>query len=136
MDRTPRLNRQEMMLEIARVVSMRGTCSRAQVGCVITKDGRILSLGYNGSPPGQPHCIDVGCEMEYGHCIRTIHAEANAIAFAAREGISVSGATLYVVGWDGGICPRCEKLARSAGLIRVITTKMLQGQMSIVELML
>src|SRR5690348_17307641 len=100
----PRISRQELMLGVAKLFGQRGTCPRARVGCVIEKDGRTLSTGYNGSPPKEPHCDDVGCQMEDGHCIRTTHAEANAIAFAARYGIKLEGATLYVTGWEGGIC--------------------------------
>lgn len=111
-----------MMLKIAKVVAERGTCLRASVGALIVRDGRIISHGYNGSPPGAAHCIDVGCEMENGHCIRTIHAEANAIAFAARYGISVDGATIYVTGWSGGICAKCRMLCQSAGIAKVVTT--------------
>ena len=64
------------------------------VGAVVVKDGRIVSIGYNGSPPGQPHCIDVGCAAEDG-CLRTIHAEANAVFWAARTGTPLLGATMY-----------------------------------------
>lgn len=109
------------MLNIAGMLGQRGTCPRARVGCVIEKDGRILSTGYNGSLSGEVHCDDVGCEMVDGHCIRTIHAEANAICFAARHGISLEGAVLYVTGWHSGCCHRCEKLARAAGISEIIT---------------
>lgn len=93
-----------------------GTCTRAKVGCLIVRDGRIIATGFNGSPPGEPHCIDVGCQMEDGHCVRTTHAETNAIAFAARYGPPVNGADLWVYGWHGGICHRCKKIAQSAGI--------------------
>jgi len=112
----------EVMHEIVKSLSKLGTCKRAKVGALIVRDGRIISTGYNGSPPGFPHCEDVGCEMVDGHCIRTTHAEANAIAFAARHGIPTDGATIYVYGWitggDLGICHACDKLARSAGIAR------------------
>jgi dCMP deaminase len=111
-----RITRKELMLGVCKLLAQRATCKRAKVGCVIERDGRILSTGYNGSPPGAPHCLDVGCEMDNGHCVRTIHAEANAIAFAARYGIRIEGATLYVTGWHSGSCPVCTKLAQSAGL--------------------
>ena len=119
-----RMSRDDMMLSIARIVSFRATCQRAKVGAVIAKDGRIISTGYNGSPPGEIHCDEAGCEIEDGHCIRTIHAEANAIAWAARNGISTEGATLYVTGWAKGICHRCQKLAKSAGIVRFVTDEM------------
>jgi dCMP deaminase len=116
-----RISRKELMLGISRLLGQRGTCPRARVGCVIEKEGRILSTGYNGSLPGQPHCDDFGCEMVDGHCVRTIHAEANAICFAAKYGISLEGSTLYVTGWSGGACHRCYKLAKAAGIKEIIT---------------
>jgi dCMP deaminase len=110
------MSRQDMMIAITRIVAQRGTCMRAKVGCVIELQGRILSIGYNGSEPGALHCEEVGCEIVNDHCIRTIHAEANAIAWAARKGISVEAATLWVYGWHSGSCPTCTKLAMSAGI--------------------
>jgi dCMP deaminase len=113
----------ETLKEITKLMSHLGTCSRAKVGCLIVRDGRIIMTGYNGSPPGEPHCIDVGCQMVDGHCVRTTHAEANAIAFAAKEGISTRGAIIMVYGWvtggDLGICHACEKLAKAAGILKI-----------------
>jgi dCMP deaminase len=109
------------MLGVSRLLGKRGTCPRARVGAVIEKDGRILSTGYNGSLPGEPHCDDVGCDMQGGHCVRTVHAEANAICFAARHGINLNGSTLYTTGWLGGCCPNCTKLAYSAGIKEIVT---------------
>lgn len=77
-----RISRGEMFMRIAHIVSARGTCDRAQVGAVIAHEGRVISIGYNGSAPGAPHCDDVGHQMVNGHCIRTRHAEVNAIDFA------------------------------------------------------
>jgi dCMP deaminase len=119
--RTDREQLKENFFEqTVRALSLLGTCKRAKVGCLIVKDQRIISTGYNGSPPGQAHCLEVGCEMLDGHCVRTVHAEANAIAFAARYGIATNGATLYVYGWKGGICPTCRKLAESAGITQFV----------------
>lgn len=87
-------------------------------------NGRILSTGYNGSLPGEPHCDDEGCLVIDNHCTRTIHAEANAIAFAAKHGISLQGSTLYTTGWARGCCPTCTKLAKAAGVIEIITDEM------------
>lgn len=113
-----RISRDEMMMRIAAVVSMRGTCERASVGAVIALDGRIISSGYVGAPPGASHCLDVGCELGLsGGCIRTSHAEANAIAFAAREGVGTGGATIYCT---HGPCRECAKLIASAGIRRVV----------------
>lgn len=91
---------------------------------MIERDGRILSTGYNGSLPGEPHCDDVGCDMVNCHCERTVHAEANAICFAARYGISIVGASLYVSGWHSGSCHRCTKLAFAAGIKEIITDEL------------
>lgn len=116
-----RISRRELMLGISRLLGQRGTCPRARVGCVIEKDGRILSTGYNGSLPGQPHCDDIGCDMVDNHCVRTIHAETNAIAFSALHGISLRGAILYTTGWKRGCCPTCTKLAYASGIQQIIT---------------
>ena len=115
-----RISKKELMLQISNSLGQRGTCPRARVGCVIEKDGRILSTGYNGAPPKMPHCDDEGCLIENNHCVRTVHAEANAIAFAAKHGISLDGATLYVTGYNGGCCPTCHKLAQSAGIKEIV----------------
>lgn len=79
-----RISRDEMFIRIAQVVAMRSTCDRANVGAVLVKDNRVISIGYNGSKPGEPHCDEIGHLMENGHCIRTLHAESNAIDFAIK----------------------------------------------------
>lgn len=107
----------DYFLQIARDVATRATCLRRHVGAVIVKDRRILSTGYNGSPPGQPHCTDVGCLIEDGRCIRTLHSEQNAIIQAALHGVSTEKATLY------GTCRPCHVCARmivGAGIGRVV----------------
>ncbi len=127
----------EYFLEISRTVATRGTCDRGRSGCVIVRDKRILTTGYVGSPPGMPHCDEVGHQMaefldEGGnrsqHCIRTIHAEQNAIAQASRFGISLNGATLYC---KMEPCYVCARLIISAGIMRVIAEKRYQkGEMT------
>jgi len=83
-------------INIARQVATRATCPRKSVGAVIVRDRTILSTGYNGSARGLPHCTDAGCMMDEGnHCIRVVHAEINAVAQAARQGVRLEGATLY-----------------------------------------
>jgi Deoxycytidylate deaminase len=107
----------EYFMRIAREVATRATCLRRHVGAVIVRDRRILSTGYNGSPPGQKHCTEVGCLMEDGRCIRTLHAEQNALMQAALHGVSTAGATLY------GTCRPCHVCARmvvAAGITRVV----------------
>lgn len=103
----------EFFYSIAYAAATRSTCNRKQVGAVLVKDNRVLSIGYNGSPPGEAHCIDIGCQLEHGHCTRTVHAEANAIATAARFGVSVDGAQLYCTLEP---CPACTNLCLSAGV--------------------
>jgi dCMP deaminase len=104
-------------MEIARVVATRATCDRKHVGAVIARDRVILSTGYNGSPRHMPHCDDVGHEMVEGHCVRTVHGEANAIAQAAKNGTSVDGATVYTT---ASPCYDCFKLIVNAGIIRIV----------------
>lgn len=98
---------------IAEMVSLRSTCLRLSVGCVLTLDNRILTTGYNGSPSGLPHCTDIGCLMEEGHCIRTSHAEQNAIVQGARYGIPLRGCTVYITHFP---CLTCAKLLISVGI--------------------
>jgi dCMP deaminase len=86
-------------------------------GCVIVKDRYVLSTGYNGSLPGADHCEDVGCLIVDGHCVRTNHAEMNAICQAARHGVSVDGATAYVTNMP---CTTCAKALAAAGIRRVV----------------
>lgn len=113
-----RISRDEMLMEIAHVVSKRGTCLRAQVGAVIARSGRIISTGYVGAPAGLPDCLTVGCDIgNHKGCTRTVHAEINAVAFAARHGIATEGSTLYTV---LGPCYDCAKAIINAGIERVV----------------
>jgi len=107
----------EYFIGISKLVSTRATCLRKNIGSVIVKDKKILATGYNGSPPGLPHCLDVGCLMVDGHCIRTIHAEQNAFIQAARHGIAVDGATLYITVQP---CNTCAKMLINAGVKKVV----------------
>ncbi len=106
----------EYFMNIAVQVGTRSTCDRKHIGAVIVRDKTILSTGYNGSLRGAPHCDEIGHDMENGHCIRTVHAEANAIAQAARHGVMLDGSELYVT---ASPCLTCFKLVVNAG-IRVI----------------
>src|SRR3989344_5209045 len=85
----------EYFMALSEMVASRSTCERAHVGSVIMRDKRVLSTGYNGSPAGMPHCDDSGHEMVEGHCVRTIHAEMNAIIQAAKNGVNINGSELY-----------------------------------------
>ncbi len=107
-------------MNIANEVAKRSTCERAQVGAVIVKEKRILTTGYNGSPRGLPHCYEVGCLMDNGHCVRTLHAEQNAIIQAALHGIITEGATIYVTHQP---CFLCAKMIINAGLVRIVYDK-------------
>ena len=103
-------------MQIAMDVSTRSTCDRKYVGAVIVRDKMILSTGYNGSIRGLPHCDEVGHEMENGHCVRTVHAEANAIVQAARTGSNIDGADIYVT---ASPCYNCFKLIANSGIKRI-----------------
>ncbi len=116
-------------MEIAHTVSKRATCDRGRSGCVIARDRQILVTGYVGSPKGLPHCDDIGHQMkkmlhEDGHttmhCVRTVHAEQNAICQAARLGISIEGATLYCRMTP---CRVCAMLIINCGIKRVVCEK-------------
>jgi dCMP deaminase len=104
-------------MEITLDVSKRSTCLRAQVGAIIVKDKRILTTGYNGAPKGLPHCLDEGCEIVGGHCVRSLHAEQNAILQAALYGVPLEGATVYTTHQP---CVNCAKMIINAGLKRVV----------------
>jgi len=103
-------------MKIADDVSTRSTCDRKFVGAVIVRDKMILSTGYNGSIRGLPHCDEVGHEMENGHCVRTVHAEANAIVQAAKNGVRIGDSDIYVT---ASPCYNCFKLIANAGIKRI-----------------
>jgi dCMP deaminase len=113
----PRASWDEYFMGIARVVATRSTCPRKYVGAVIVRKRTILSTGYNGSIRGLPHCSDVGHMMENGHCVATIHAEANAILQAARNGVMIDDSTLYVT---ASPCWNCFKACANAGIVRIV----------------
>jgi len=119
----------EYFLNLIQVVGTRATCDRGKAGCVIVKDKRILTTGYAGSPIGAKHCDEVGHEIhsvihedgsQTKHCIRTAHAEQNAIANAARFGVSLEGGTLYC---NMTPCYICAKMIINAGIKRVVCAK-------------
>jgi len=113
----PRASWDEYFMNIARVVSSRSTCDRKFVGAVIVRDKTILSTGYNGSIRGMPHCTEVSHMMEDNHCVATIHAESNAILQAAKNGVSIDGASIYVT---ASPCWSCFKQVANAGIRRII----------------
>ncbi|MBP1611673.1 MAG: dCMP deaminase [Acidobacteria bacterium] len=103
-------------MNIARQVASRSTCDRKHVGAVIVRAKTILSTGYNGSIRGLAHCDEVGHLMEEGHCVRTVHAEANAIAQAARNGVAIEGAEIYIT---ASPCWGCFRLLANSGIQRI-----------------
>lgn len=107
----------EYFMAIAAVVASRATCDRKHVGAVIVRDKMILATGYNGSIRGLPHCDEEGHLLEDGHCVRTVHAEANAIVQAARSGVRLEGADIYVT---ASPCFGCFKLVANAGIKRIV----------------
>jgi dCMP deaminase len=113
----PRVSWDEYFMNIAREVSTRSTCDRKFVGAVIVRDKSILATGYNGSIRGLPHCDEDGHLMEDGHCVRTVHAEANAIVQAARNGVRIEASTIYVT---ASPCWGCFRLIANGGISRVV----------------
>ena len=107
----------DYFMQITFQVAKRSTCPRAAVGAVIVRDKRILTTGYNGAPTGLPHCTEAGCLMVNGHCVRTLHAEQNAIIQGALHGVDVSGSTVYVTHQP---CLVCAKMIINAGIERVV----------------
>ncbi len=103
----------DYFMNIAQEVASRSTCDRKHVGAVIVREKTILSTGYNGSIKGMPHCDDVGHLMCEGHCIATIHAEANAIIQAARHGVRLEGSEIYIT---ASPCWNCFKMIANTGM--------------------
>ncbi len=115
----------EYFMTITRQVAERSTCLRAKVGAVIVRDRNILATGYNGAPAGMPHCLDEGCLVYKSHtpageleenCFRTIHAEINAIAQAAKNGAAISGGAIYITHTP---CLHCFKVLINTGITRI-----------------
>jgi dCMP deaminase len=106
----------EYFMRIAVQAAARSTCNRKFVGAVIVRDRAILSTGYNGSIRGLAHCDEVGHLMENSHCVATVHAEANAIIQAAKNGTAINGADIYVT---ASPCWNCFKLIANSGIKRI-----------------
>lgn len=134
---TERLARDQAYMEIAGIFSKRSTCLRGHVGCVAVRDNHIICAGYNGAPKGMPHCLEVGCgggmkmwqgkdecgtDMGWGEefpngCTRSIHAEQNMVAYAARIGVSLGGCTVYAT---HGPCLPCAQAMIGAGMAKLV----------------
>ncbi|RPF58154.1 ComE operon protein 2 [Abyssicoccus albus] len=111
-----RLQWDEYFMAQAKLLATRSTCTRLSVGAIIVKDKRVIASGYNGSVSGDEHCTDVGCLIEGGHCIRTIHAEMNAIIQCSKMGVETNGAHIYVSHFP---CIHCTKSIIQAGIKKV-----------------
>jgi dCMP deaminase len=107
----------EYFLKVAMLVSERATCPRMHCGCVLVRDKRILSTGYNGSIPGDDHCTEAGCLIVDNHCVRTIHAEMNAILQCSVHGVSTEGSTAYITNMP---CTNCSKALITAGIKEIV----------------
>ena len=101
----------------ARAAAARATCDRKLVGAVIVVDHQVAATGYNGSVRGLPHCDEVGHDMVDGHCVRTIHAEMNALAQGARLGVRLDGAWIYTT---ASPCWACFRVLVNAGIQRFV----------------
>jgi dCMP deaminase len=119
----------EYFMEVCHAVAKRATCDRGLSGCVIAKDKQILVTGYVGSPKGLPHCDEVGHQMkttthedghQSQHCVRTAHAEQNAIVQAAKLGIAIDKGTLYCKMTP---CAVCAKMIINSGIVKVVCEK-------------
>ena len=122
----------DYFMEVCDAISKRATCDRGRSGCVIAKDNQILVTGYVGAPTGLPHCDQVGHQLKQmlhedgsvtTHCVRTVHAEQNAICQAAKRGISIDGATLYCRMTP---CRTCAMLIINCGIVRVVCQRRYQ----------
>jgi dCMP deaminase len=103
----------QYFMGFAKAASVRATCDRQHVGAVIVVDKQVVATGYNGSVRSLPHCDDVGHDMVGGHCVRTIHAEMNALAQAARRGVAVGGSSIYTT---ASPCWACFRVLVNAGI--------------------
>ena len=111
-----RVRWEEYFMNIAKVAATRSTCDRKHVGAVIVRDKTILSTGYNGSIRGMPHCDEAGHMMENDHCIATIHAEANAVLQAAKNGVMIDRAEVFI---SASPCWPCFKMLANAGIKKI-----------------
>ena len=112
-----RMSWDSYFIQLAKLASERATCDRLHVGCILVKDKRVIATAYNGSVSGMPHCNDVGCKVVDNHCIRTIHAEQNAIFQCAKFGVSTEGSTLYITHFP---CLNCTKAIIQSGISKIV----------------
>ena len=115
-----RISWNDYFMKIAEIVATRSTCNKLSVGCVITKDRRIIATGYCGAPGGMVHCTEVGCKEINGHCIRALHAEVNAILQCVEHGISTKNSTIYLT---HSPCWHCALMLINAKIMRIYYKK-------------
>ena len=106
----------EYFTQMSQLVATRSTCPRRNVGAVLVRSHRVIASGYNGAPAGQPHCTEVGCVIENNHCVRTIHAELNALLQCARYGIATQDVDLFCTDMP---CQHCARAVVQAGIRRI-----------------
>lgn len=115
-----RISWNQYFMAQSHLLALRSTCTRLMVGATIVRDKRIIAGGYNGSISGGAHCIDDDCYVENNHCIRTIHAEVNALLQCAKFGVPTAGAEIYVTHFP---CLNCTKAIIQAGIKKVYYAK-------------
>lgn len=112
-----RPTRGELYMETARLFAKRSTCLRKSVGAILVRDSHILGIGYNGAARQRDDCLSVGCLLVDSHCVRTVHAEVNAVLMAAKTGVSTEGSTMYSTAKP---CHRCVNFLINAGVTSVV----------------
>ena len=113
---TQRIPWDQYFMTQAVLLSTRSTCERLAVGAILVRDKRIIAGGYNGSVSGDTHCIDEGCYLVDNHCVRTIHAEMNAVLQCAKFGVASADAEIYVTDFP---CLQCTKMLLQAGIRKI-----------------
>src|SRR5690625_1240908 len=111
-----RISWDQYFMAQSHLLALRSTCMRLRVGATIVRDKRIIAGGYNGSVSGSIHCIDEGCYIVDEHCIRTVHAEANALIQCAKFGARTEGASIYITHFP---CVQCAKLIIQSGITSI-----------------
>lgn len=122
---TSRPSWDEYFMLLAQTTKLRSSCLRAQVGAVLVVERQIIATGYNGAPAGTPNCLEVGCQLIDNHCLRTVHAEQNAITQVAKRGASSSGSILYCTHRP---CIHCTKLLINAGVSKIVYAEDYRGE--------
>lgn len=111
-----RIDWDQYFMTQALLLSLRSTCKRLSVGAIIVRDRRVIAGGYNGSVSGDVHCLDEGCYFVDGHCVRTIHAEMNAVLQCSKFGVATDGAEIYVTDFP---CLQCTKMLLQTGIVKI-----------------